>query len=32
VNLTRETPWFGTGQGSGNSPMYWLPISIHSVI
>ena len=20
-------PWFGTGQGSGNSPMYWLVIS-----
>jgi hypothetical protein len=24
---TREEPWFGTGQGSGNSPMYWLLIS-----
>ena len=22
-----EAPWFGTGQGSGNSPMYWLVIS-----
>jgi hypothetical protein len=27
VTHTRETPWFGTGQGSGNSPMYWLLIS-----
>jgi hypothetical protein len=27
VSHTRETPWFGTGQGSGNSPMYWLLIS-----
>ena len=24
---TRECPWFGTGQGSGNSPFYWLLIS-----
>ena len=24
---TRECPWFGTGQGSGNSPFYWLIIS-----
>jgi hypothetical protein len=27
VRHTREHPWFGTGQGSGNSPMYWLLIS-----
>jgi hypothetical protein len=27
VSHTKETPWFGTGQGSGNSPMYWLLIS-----
>ena len=27
VQHTRECPWFGTGQGSGNSPMYWLLIS-----
>jgi hypothetical protein len=27
VRHTREAPWFGTGQGSGNSPMYWLLIS-----
>jgi hypothetical protein len=27
VSHTRETPWFGTGQGSGNSPMYWMLIS-----
>jgi hypothetical protein len=27
VTHTREDPWFGTGQGSGNSPMYWLMIS-----
>ena len=24
---TQECPWFGTGQGSGNSPFYWLLIS-----
>ena len=24
---TKQMPWFGTGQGSGNSPMYWLLIS-----
>ena len=24
---TQECPWFGTGQGSGNSPFYWLVIS-----
>ena len=24
---TLECPWFGTGQGSGNSPFYWLLIS-----
>ena len=24
VQHSREAPWFGTGQGSGNSPMYWL--------
>jgi len=23
---SRELPWFGTGQGSGNSPTYWLLI------
>ena len=27
VSHTLEMPWFGTGQGSGNSPMYWLVIS-----
>jgi len=27
VQHTKECPWFGTGQGSGNSPMYWLVIS-----
>ena len=27
VSHTQEAPWFGTGQGSGNSPMYWLVIS-----
>jgi hypothetical protein len=27
VQHTQESPWFGTGQGSGNSPMYWLLIS-----
>lgn len=27
VSHTQEMPWFGTGQGSGNSPMYWLVIS-----
>jgi hypothetical protein len=27
VTHTQEDPWFGTGQGSGNSPMYWLLIS-----
>jgi hypothetical protein len=27
VTHTRSDPWFGTGQGSGNSPMYWLLIS-----
>jgi hypothetical protein len=27
VSHTRETPWFGRGQESGNSPMYWLLIS-----
>ena len=24
---TQQCPWFGTGQGSGNSPFYWLLIS-----
>ena len=24
---TKQCPWFGTGQGSGNSPFYWLFIS-----
>ena len=24
---TQECPWFGTGQGSGNSPFHWLLIS-----
>ena len=24
---TQDCPWFGTGQGSGNSPFYWLLIS-----
>ena len=27
VEHTRQCPWFGTGQGSGNSPFYWLFIS-----
>jgi len=27
VTHSRQLPWFGTGQGSGNSPMYWLLIS-----
>ena len=27
VSHTSKMPWFGTGQGSGNSPMYWLVIS-----
>jgi hypothetical protein len=27
VKQTKENTWFGTGQGSGNSPMYWLLIS-----
>ena len=27
VSHTQEAPWFGTGQGSGNSPMYCLVIS-----
>ena len=27
VSHTVACPWFGTGQGSGNSPLYWLEIS-----
>jgi hypothetical protein len=27
MSHTRETPWYGTGQGSGNSQTYWLLIS-----